>query len=147
VAAFREWLRLPLTEYEVAEPFLKIERKDLELAAVAKPNMRLRSADSISLNSVRRGLSSTLCERRHRSSVSSRSAWCGIRGRTSIIDNQIARYRCGDSKPVAAMDSPKALAYDAKRALLSGAVDRFGEVIEAAGKVRAACPPRYPTRS
>ena len=56
----------------------------------------------------------------------------GPRRSALIIDDQIARYRSGDPEPVAAMDSLKALAYDAKKALLSGEVDRFGEVIQAA---------------
>jgi len=137
VAAFREWLRLPLTEYELAEISFEIERKDLGIgggrqdqyaAAFGGFNFMEFGRDRALVNPLRmpRSVVSELEERVVLAYVG------GPRRSALIIDDQIARYRSGDPEPIAAMDSLKALAFDAKKALLSGELDRFGEVIHAA---------------
>jgi len=137
VAAFREWLRLPLTEYELAEVCFEIERNDLGIgggrqdqyaAAFGGFNFMEFGSGRALVNPLRM-TPSIINELEERVVL----AYIGGPRRSAlIIDDQIARYRSGDPEPVAAMDSLKALAYDAKKALLSGEIDRFGQVIQAA---------------
>src|SRR2546426_2273604 len=115
VAAFREWRRLPLTEYEVAERAFAIERQDLGLgggrqdqyaAAFGGFNFLEFEGDRALVNPLRihRSIVGELEERLVLAYVG------GPRRSAAIIDDQVDRYRRGVEESIAAMDALKGLA-------------------------------------
>jgi D-glycero-alpha-D-manno-heptose-7-phosphate kinase len=133
LAAFREWLRLPMTEYELAEMAFEVERCDLKIAGGRQDHY---AAAFGGFNFIEFSVSgAVVTPLRMRPWVVSELeerlvlAYAGgSRVSAGIIADQVERYQRQERDAVTAMDELKALAYEARRALLSGEIDLFGEI-------------------
>ncbi len=133
LAALREWLRLPTTEYELAEMAFAVERCDLQIAGGRQDHY---SAAFGGFNFIEFGPSGAIVNPlRIRSSIVSELEervvlvyTGGSRVSGGIIADQVRRYRAGERDAVQAMDELKGLANESRRALLSGDIDSFGEI-------------------
>ncbi len=133
LAAFREWLRLPMTEYELAEKAFEVERCDLRIeggrqdhysAAFGGFNFIEFGASRAVVNPLR--ISPWVVSELEERLVLAYAG--GSRLSAGIIEDQVQRYRAQDEDAVRAMDELKELANEARRALLSGEIDSFGEI-------------------
>ncbi|OHB69689.1 MAG: GHMP kinase [Planctomycetes bacterium RBG_16_43_13] len=137
LGAFREWLRLPYSDYELAELAFEIERVDLGIqggqqdqyaASLGGINF-LEFSDGRTIVNSLRILPSVVSE------LEERLALCyigGSRMSAGIINDQMQRYRDGEQQSLEAFDETKALAIEAKKHLLSGEIDDFAKVIDRA---------------
>jgi D-glycero-alpha-D-manno-heptose-7-phosphate kinase len=137
LAALCEWLRLPLTEYELAELAFAVERCDLRIeggrqdhyaAAFGGFNFMEFGSSGAVVNPlrIRTPVISELEERIVLAYAG------GSRPSAGILTDQIRRYLEHDEDAVRAMDELKELASAAKRTLLSGDIERFGEIADRA---------------
>ena len=133
LTAFREWLRLAITEYELAEMAFEIERRDLRIeggrqdhyaAAFGGFNFIEFTGSRAIVNPLRIA-PSVVGELEERVVLAYTG---GSRVSAGIIIDQVRRYRSRDADAVEAMDELKDLAHQARRALLSGEIDTFGEI-------------------
>jgi D-glycero-alpha-D-manno-heptose-7-phosphate kinase len=122
-----------MTEYELAEAAFAVERCDLKIeggrqdhyaAAFGGFNFMEFNASGavISPLRIRPWVVSEMEERLVLAYAG------GARLSAGIIVDQVQRYRAREADVVSAMDELKALANEARRALLSGQIDSFGEV-------------------
>jgi D-glycero-alpha-D-manno-heptose-7-phosphate kinase len=133
LAAFREWLRLQMTEYELAEVAFEVERRDLKIDGGRQDHY---SAAFGGFNFIEFGAASAIVNPlRIRPSVVNELeerlvlAYAGgSRLSAGIIVDQVQRYRAHELEAVRAMDKLKELANAARRALLSADIDGFGEI-------------------
>ena len=133
LAALREWLRLPMTEYELAETAFAVERCDLKIAGGRQDHY---SAAFGGFNFIEFGPRGAIVNPlRIRPSIASELEerlvlvyTGGSRVSGGIIADQVRRYRAGEPEAVQAMDDLKALANESRRALLSGDLDAFGAI-------------------
>ena len=137
LAALREWLRLPLTEYELAELAYAVERCDLGIEGGRQDHY---AAAFGGFNFIEFGSSGAIVNPlRIRPPVISELeerivlAYAGgSRPSGGIVADQVRRYVEGDTDAVTAMDELKELANVARRTLLSGDLDGFGDVADRA---------------
>jgi D-glycero-alpha-D-manno-heptose-7-phosphate kinase len=134
VGLLKELRTLPLTDYEVAELAYEIERVDLGIqgglqdqyaAAFGGFNFIEFLADRVIVNSLK--ISPTilneleynliLCDTRK------------VRLSSSIIEDQVARYRGRDADTLGALVEIKRLTIEMKNALLRGRLETFGELL------------------
>ncbi len=135
IGAFREWLRLPMTDYELAELAYQIERvevgikggkQDQYATVFGGVNFIEFLADKTVLNPLR-VKESTLNELEYRLLL------CDTRrSRLSeaIISDQVSGYIQKREDVIRALDATKAIAIEMKHALLLGQIDRLGELLD-----------------
>ncbi|MEE9593195.1 MAG: GHMP kinase, partial [Thermoplasmata archaeon] len=134
VGAFKHHMRLPLTDYEIAESAYLIERNEVGIrggkqdqyaATFGGFNFIEFLEDKVIVNSLRI---------RHDvlNELEYRLLLCytgGTRLSAGIIEDQVARYIRGEGESVEALDKTKSLAIAMKNALLLGDLDGFGRLL------------------
>ena len=134
VGVFKHWLKLPLTDYDIAELAYHIERKELGMqggkqdqyaASFGGFNFIEFFGDKTIVNPLR-------IEREILNELEYRLMLC-YTGKTrlsaGIIDDQISSYRQKKEDVVRALDETKELAISMKNALLLGQIDEFGSLL------------------
>ena len=137
IGVLREWLRLELEPYDVAERAFRIERQDLELAGGRQDQY---AAAFGGFNFIEFYADSTVVtplklRRETLGELEYRLLLCYMgqtRQSARIIERQTRSYREGRRETVAALDALKAQTVEMKRALLLGQIDRFGELLHRA---------------
>jgi D-glycero-alpha-D-manno-heptose-7-phosphate kinase len=137
LGVFRHWLKLTMTDYELAALAYQIERIELGIAggkqdqyaaAFGGFNFIEFHADAVIVNPLRIE-SSTLNELEYRLLL----CYTGqTRLSAHILTEQVAGYVERKASVVAALDGMKALTIQLKNALLLNALDRFGELLHEA---------------
>ena len=135
LGAFARWMRLGISEYELAEVAFGVERKDMGQkggrqdqysAAFGGFNFMEFSASGTLVNPLR--VKPEMLNELH-----FRMVLCSV-GRTrrspQIIEDQIKRYAEKTPDAVAAMRRTRDLAYEMKRALLTGSIDCMAEILD-----------------
>jgi D-glycero-alpha-D-manno-heptose-7-phosphate kinase len=133
----REWLNRPLTDYEIAELAYRIERVDLGLAGGRQDQY---AATFGGFNYIEFHPESTIVNplrvrRDVLQELEYRLLMCYMgqtRQSAHIIERQVASYRQGKARVLAALDRLKTQTVEMKNALLLGRVDEFGELLHAA---------------
>ncbi|HXQ28661.1 MAG TPA: hypothetical protein VN848_05270 [Gemmatimonadales bacterium] len=137
LAALREWLRLPLTEYELAELAFAVERCDLRIEGGRQDHYAAAFGgfNFIEFSSSGAIVTPLRIRRRVISELEERIVLAytgGSRPSAGIVADQVRRYLDRDADAVGAMDELKDLANAARRTLLSGDLDGFGEIADRA---------------
>jgi D-glycero-alpha-D-manno-heptose-7-phosphate kinase len=137
VGAFREWLRAPWTDYEVADIAYQIERVDMEMAG-GKQDQYAASFGGFNFMEFQRSMvivnplrvpSSTINELQHNLLL----CYTGTtRVSDGIIASQVRNYRDRAQDAVEAMDELKRLAVEMKRRLLTNDLTEFGALLHEA---------------
>ncbi len=131
---FSRWLRLPLTNYEIASLAYQIERIDLGIkggrqdqyaAAFGGFNLMEFYGDRVIVNPLR--IPDELLNELHYSLMLFYTG--GTRLSAHIIDTQTQGYVQRKEEVVAAMDEVKHLAVETKNALLQGRLEDFGALL------------------
>ena len=134
IGAFKQWLRLPLTSYEIAALAYQIERLDLGIkggrqdqyaAAFGGFNLIEFYGDRVVVNPLR--VREDILNELHYSLLLFYTG--GTRLSAHIIDQQIAGYAERRVDVVAAMDEVKRLTIETKNALLQGRLEDFGDLL------------------
>jgi len=137
LAALREWLNRPLTDYELAELAYRIERQDLGIAGGRQDQY---AATFGGFNFIEFHRDATVVNPlRIRDDVALeleyRMLLCYV-GRTRfsghIIERQTAAYQSGREATVRALDGLKAITQEMKNALLVGKIEVFGDLLHTA---------------
>ncbi len=134
IGLFRQWLRLPLTNYEIADLAFQIERKDLAIkggkqdqyaATFGGFNFIEFHRNATIVNSLR--VAPDVLNELHYNLL-----FC-YTGKTrlsaGIIETQVEGYANGQEEVVGAMDELKEIATDMKNALLQGRLNEFGALL------------------
>ena len=137
IGVMAEWLRQPLSSYQVAELAYRIERVDMKLAGGRQDQY---AATFGGFNFIEFNADSTLVHPlRIRPDVISeleyRLLLCYMgqtRQSAHIIERQVESYREGRGKTVDALHHLKAETLEMKRALLVGDIDGMGELLHQA---------------
>ena len=137
VAALREWLKRPLTEYEMAELAYRIERVDLGIAGGRQDQY---AATFGGFNFIEFQTGSTIVNPLRvpvhaLRELEYRLLLCYLkqtRSSAAIIERQRASYVAGKRKVVKALDALKAHTHTMKQALLLGDIDGFGGLLHEA---------------
>ncbi|MBA9079236.1 dehydrogenase [Rufibacter quisquiliarum] len=134
VAAFAEWLGLPLGEYDIAQLAYSIEREDLGLSGGKQDqyaatfggfNFMEFHTDRVVVNPLR-----IKEEYIHELEFSLLQYYTGTsRLSSKIIDAQVKNVNRGNSKSVEAMHALKGYAFSMKEALLRGKLEVIGELL------------------
>lgn len=134
VGAFQHWLKLPFTDYDIAETGYRIEneelgnhsgRQDQYAATFGGFNLIEFRGDNTVVNPLRIK-DDILNELQYRLIL----CYTGkVRVSAGIIAEQVSRYVQGDEDTIRALDETKALAYAMKDALLLGRIDEFGSLL------------------
>jgi len=136
VGAFAEWLRLPLGEYDIARLAYSIEREDLAMAGGKQDQyaatfggvnfMEFYADDKVIVNPLR-----------IRSKYLNELAYNLVlyytetsRLSSAIIENQTKNVSSGKSDSIEAMHKLKEQAQLMKETLLTGDIDRIGEILD-----------------
>jgi len=137
VGAFKHWLKLPLTDYDVAELAYHIEREELGIkggkqdqyaASFGGFNFTEFLGDKVIVNPLRIK-SEILNELEYRLML----CYTGkTRLSAGIIDDQVSNYREKKEDVIRALDETKELAIAMKNALLLGQIDEFGSLLHQA---------------
>ena len=137
VGAFKHWLKLPLTDYDVAELAYHIEREELGIkggkqdqyaASFGGFNFTEFLSDKIIVNPLRIK-PEILNELEYRLML----CYTGkTRLSAGIIDDQVRSYMQKKEDVVRALDETKQLAIAMKNALLLGRIDEFGSLLHQA---------------
>lgn len=137
VGAFKHWLRLPLTNYEVAELAYHVEREELGIKG-GKQDQYVASFGGFNFIEFL-GATTVVNPLRIKSDILNeleyRLMLC-YTGKTrlssGIIDDQVKGYIERKASVVRALDETKSLAIAMKNALLLGHVDEFGSLLHEA---------------
>ncbi len=137
LGVFRQWLKLTMTDYELASAAYKIERMDMAIlggkqdqyaAAFGGFNFIEFHADSVIVNPLRIE-NATLNELEYRLLL----CYTGqTRLSAHILDEQVSGYVERKPQVVAALDGMKSLTIHMKNALLLNKLDQFGELMHEA---------------
>ena len=136
IGVFKQWLGLPLTDYEIASLAYQIERRDMGIkggrqdqyaAAFGGFNLMEFYGDRAIVNPLR--ISGDVLNELHYSLMLFYTG--GTRLSAHIIDTQTAGYVQGERDVVAAMDELKRLTTETKNALLQGRLETFGALLHA----------------
>jgi len=137
VGVFKHWLKLPLTDYNIAELAYHIEREELGIkggkqdqyaASFGGFNFIEFLGDKVIVNPLRIK-PETLNELEYRLML----CYTGkTRLSAGIIDDQVSNYREKKEDVVRALDETKQLAIAMKNALLLGRIDEFGSLLHQA---------------
>jgi len=137
VGAFKHWLKLPLTDYDVAELAYHIEREELGIkggkqdqyaASFGGFNFTEFLGDKVIVNPLRIK-PEILNELEYRLML----CYTGkTRLSAGIIDDQVSNYLEKKEDVIRALDETKELAIAMKNALLLGQIDEFGSLLHQA---------------
>ena len=131
IGVFNQWLRLPLTNYEMASLAYQVERVDLKIKGGRQDqyatvfggfNLTEFYGDRVIVNPLR--IHEDILNELHYSLLLFYTG--GTRLSAHIIDTQTEGYVTGQKDVVAAMDEIKQLAKKMKNALLQGRLEDFG---------------------
>lgn len=134
IGAFREWLKLPMTDYEVAELAYRVERLDVGIKGGKQDqyatvfggvNFIEFYADKTIVNQLR--IKPDILNE-----LEYRLVLCNTgqsRQSGEILRDQVENYTRGEEEIVRALDHTKALAYEIKDAIMLGQIDRIGELL------------------
>lgn len=134
IGAFREWQMIPLGEYETAVLAYEIERKDIGIkggkqdqyaAAFGGFNFMEFEGEQAIINPLR-------IKPEFINELQYNLLLCytgGTRLSARIIDSQVRNFVSGKRETVEAMDLLKQNAVDMKKALLTGRLQEFGELL------------------
>lgn len=137
IGAFQQWLRLPLTAYEIAALAYQIERLDLGIrggrqdqyaAAFGGFNLMEFYGDRVVVNSLR--IPEDILNELHYSLMLFYTG--GTRLSAQIIEKQTEGFVQRKEDVVMAMDELKRLATETKNALLQGRLEDFGVLLHEA---------------
>jgi D-glycero-alpha-D-manno-heptose-7-phosphate kinase len=134
VGAFREWLRFPLGEYELARLAFDIERSDLRLAGGKQDQYAatfggvnfMEFVDGDVIVNPLRIKQETLLELENNLLL----YYTGKSRYSATIIEEKVRAVQHDEQVVERMHHLKTLAFEMKRLLLKGELDRFGELLD-----------------
>jgi len=141
VGGVARWLRVPLTDYEIAETTYRIERIDVRLSGGRQDqyaavfggfNFIEFHADHSIVNPLRIPRETVNELEYHLLLVYTG----GTRTSARIVDTQMERYRSGEKGAVAGLDELKRLATELKNLLLRGRLDDFGRGLHAAWETK-----------
>jgi len=141
VGVTAEWLRIPLTHYEIAETTYKIERLDVRLSGGRQDqyaatfggfNFIEFHADHTIVNPLRVSQETTNELEYHLLLVYTGAT----RTSAHIVDTQMDRYRRGERSAVSGLDELKHLAVELKNLLLRGRLDDFGRMLHQAWEAK-----------
>ncbi|MFC1951008.1 GHMP kinase [Chloroflexota bacterium] len=137
IGAIRQMLRLPLTEYDIAEYAYHIERNELGIAG-GKQDQYAASFGNFNFIEFTRDMTIVNPLRINQDIIDEleyRLMLC-YTGKTrlsaGIINDQIHSYIKSNKTVVDALDYSKKLATDMKRAILLGKIDDFGQLLNEA---------------
>ena len=134
IGVFMQWLRLPLTNYEIASLAYQIERIDLGIkggrqdqyaSAFGGFNLMEFFGDRVVINSLR--IPEDVLNELHYSLMLFYTG--GTRLSAHIIDKQTQGFVEREASVVAAMDELKRLTQETKNALLQGRLEDFGALL------------------
>jgi D-glycero-alpha-D-manno-heptose-7-phosphate kinase len=137
VGAFRKWLKLPLTGYDIAELAYHVERdeagikggrQDQYAATFGGFNFIEFLGKTTIVNPLRIDWD-TINELEYRLMLCYTG---GTRLSAGILDDQIARYTQRNADVLKAFEETKQLAFDMKNALLLGKLNEFGSLLHQA---------------
>ena len=137
VGAFRRWLKLPLTGYDIAELAYHIERdeagikggrQDQYAATFGGFNFIEFLGKTTIVNPLRIDWD-TINELEYRLMLCYTG---GTRLSAGILDDQVTRYVEGTAEVLSAFEETKRLAFDMKNALLLGKLNEFGALLHQA---------------
>lgn len=135
IGAFREWRMIPLGDYDTAHLAYEIERKDIGIkggkqdqyaAAFGGFNFMEFEGEQVIINPLR-------VKPEVVNELQYNMLLCytgGTRLSAKIIDSQVHNFVSGKKDTIEAMDHLKQGAVDMKRALLTGKLDEFGELLD-----------------
>lgn len=138
VGLFVEWLKLPMTDYDIARKAYEIERVELGIAGGLQDQyaatfggfnfIEFGKANQVTVNPLR-------IKRETLTELHYRLLLC-FTGRTrlsaNILTEQTSGYTSRKTPVVEALEEMKRLATEMKHALLRGELDRFGDLLDAA---------------
>jgi D-glycero-alpha-D-manno-heptose-7-phosphate kinase len=137
LAVLREWLKLDLSPYELAELAYRVERVDLKLAGGRQDQYAASFGGFNYIEFAKDGTVVTPLRLRRDTleELEYRSLLCYMgqtRQSATIIERQTRGYRAGRKDTVSALHALKLQTAEMKRALLLGHVDGFGELLHEA---------------
>lgn len=137
IDVLREWLKLDMTPYEIAEMAFKIERQDLKLAGGRQDQYAAAFGgfNFIEFNPDGTVVTPLKLRRDTLEELEYRLLMCYMghtRQSAKIIERQTKSYRAGRPETVHALDALKVQTLQMKRALLLGQIDSFGELLHQA---------------
>lgn len=136
LGAFLEWFQIKLTDYEIARLAYEIEREDLQMAGGKQDQyaatfggvnfMEFQRNDTVIVNPLRVN-SDYMSELEHNLIL----YYTGTsRLSAAIIEKQSSAFKQKSSKSVDAAHMIKEQAVSMKQALLTGEIDRIGEILD-----------------
>jgi D-glycero-alpha-D-manno-heptose-7-phosphate kinase len=134
IGLFKEWQRLPLTNYDIAELAYEIERVDISIkggrqdqyaATFGGFNFMEFYRDQVIVNPLK--ISQDLINELEYNLILCYTG--GIRQSEKLIEKQINNYESKDEKVIEALDQIKQMAIDMKKALLLGKLTEFGGLL------------------
>ena len=137
VGTFKQWLKLPLTDYEAAELAYHIEREELGIRGGKQDQYAacFGGFNFIEFFSDRTIVNPLRIKQEVLNELEYRLMLC-YTGKTrlsaGIIDDQVSGYRQKKEDVVRALDETKELAIAMKNALLLGQIDEFGSLLHRA---------------
>lgn len=137
IGVLREWLKLDLKPYDIAERAYRIEREDLGLAGGRQDQYAAAFGGFNFIEFAANGTVVTPLRlpRETLEELQERLLLCYMgqtRQSAKIIERQTEAYRRGREETVRALDALKAHTLEMKRALLLGRLDGFGELLHEA---------------
>ena len=134
IGAFREWQMIPLGDYDIAHLAYEIERKDIGIkggkqdqyaAAFGGFNFMEFEGEQVIINPLK--IKAEIVNELQYNMLLCYTG--GTRLSARIIDSQVENFVSGKKDTLEAMDQLKQNAVDMKRALLTGKLDEFGELL------------------
>lgn len=150
IGLLKDWHRLPLTDYEIAQMAFTVERSDLGIkggyqdqyaATFGGFNFIELDADRVVVNPLRIS-PDVIHELEHNMLL----CYTGkTRASDHIIDDQTARFEGGDAAALDGLRTQKRLAVEMKNALLRRRLWEFGELLGTAWEYKKKMSPRITT--
>ncbi|MCL4326278.1 MAG: GHMP kinase [Candidatus Thermoplasmatota archaeon] len=134
IGVFKEFYNLPYTSYEIAELAYKIERNELNIAGGRQDQYATTFGGFNFIEFQKDGaiVNPLKIKKEVINELEYRLILC-YTGKTrrsgNILNDQIEGYTKKNEKVVKALDETKKLAYEFKKAILTGNVDLFGELL------------------
>lgn len=137
LGVLREWLKLDVSPYDLAELAFRIERQDLHLAGGRQDQYAAAFGGFNFIEFLPDGTVVTPLKLRRETleELEYRLLLCYMgqtRQSARIIERQTKSYTSGKTATVKALESLKAQTHEMKRALLLGHIDGFGELLHRA---------------